>query len=398
MPTIQLTQQFVRDAGCTPGKRKCDFYDAACKGLILEVRATGGKTYYLRYQDKRGKTRQIRLAQESDVSLQQARKLAEARRKEVAWGRDPAAERDEAKKVPTFSTFTAQYLEFVQGYKRSWQTDESLLRNHLIPRFGKKYMDEITRDDIVKMHRSRLEEGAKPGSANRLLIMMRYIFNLALRWETPNLKSNPTKGVPLYEENNKKERYLSNDEAQRLYQAVCDSGSPMLRYIVPMLILTGARKREVLDAQWEDFDLANRRWRIPMTKSGKARHVPLSDGAVQILTTIPKLNACPWVFANPDTRKPFVSIFCAWDTARKKVGLGDVRIHDLRHSFASLLVNSGRTLYEVQHLLGHTQVKTTQRYAHLSQATLLDAANTASRAMAGRMLPMLAVEPSALSA
>jgi integrase len=103
-----------------------------------------------------------------------------------------------------------------------------------------------------------------------------------------------------------------------------------------------------------------------------------------------------WAFANPDTGKPYVSVFCAWHTARKSVGLSDVRMHDLRHSFASLLINSGRTLYEVQHILGHTQVKTTQRYAHLSQDTLLAAANAATVAVGAVMLP--AVQPIALAA
>jgi site-specific recombinase XerD len=101
---------------------------------------------------------------------------------------------------------------------------------------------------------------------------------------------------------------------------------------------------------------------------------------------VPRLSDCAWVFANPATRKPFVSIFYAWNTARTRAGLADVRIHDLRHSFASLLVNSGRTLYEVQHLLGHTQIKTTQRYAHLSQETLLEAANAATKAVGTVML------------
>jgi hypothetical protein len=92
---------------------------------------------------------------------------------------------------------------------------------------------------------------------------------------------------------------------------------------------------------------------------------------------------CEWTFPNPDTKKPFVSIFCAWNTARQSVGLGDVRVHDLRHSHASFLVNAGRTLYEVQHILGHTQVKTTQRYAHLSNDTLLDATNSVNTALGG---------------
>ena len=388
MPTVTLNPSMVTQLTCPAQKQKVDLFDQTTKGLMLEVRQSGGKTYYLRYQDSRGKTRQMRLADAEDVLLSQARSLADKARNKIAMGIDPNEEKAAIKAVPTFGTFAAQYLEFVQGYKRSWQTDESLLRNHLIPRFGKKYMDEISREDIIKMHRSRLAEGAKPGSANRLLIMMRYIFNLALRWETPNIKSNPTKGVPLYEENNKKERYLSSDEAKRLYEAVCASPNQMLRFIVPLLILTGARKRELLDAKWADFDLDRRTWRISMTKTGKARHVPLNDGALQILGLIAREPGCEWLVPNPKTSKPFVSIFAAWNTARTLAGLSDVRIHDLRHSFASLLINQGRTLYEVQHLLGHTQVKTTQRYAHLSQDTLLAASNAGMRGLGGMFMPL----------
>jgi integrase len=325
-----------------------------------------------------------------DLLLSDARRLAERVGRQVALGEDPLQKKQEARAVPTFAAFIEQqYMPYIRSYKRSWSTDVSLLKNHLLPRFGRRYMDEITRQDIQKMHHDRRATGAAAGSANRLLIMMRFIFNLALRWEVPGIKANPCKGVPLMEENNKKERYLSGEEAQRLYEGVCASPNPMLRYIVPMLILTGARKREVLDAKWEDFDFNRCIWRIPMTKTGKARHVPLSDGAMAILSTMPRDMACPWTFPNPDTGKPFVSIFCAWNTARKQAGLADVRVHDLRHSFASLLINQGRTLYEVQHLLGHTQVKTTQRYAHLSQDTLLAAANAATRALDGYMVPVV---------
>jgi integrase len=167
----------------------------------------------------------------------------------------------------------------------------------------------------------------------------------------------------------------------------------MLQYIVPMLILTGARKREVLDAKWQDFDLLRRIWRIPTPKSGKARHVPLSDGVISLLSAMPRDKGCDWTFANPDTGKPYVSIFWAWDSARTKADLADVRIHDLRHSTASFLVNAGRTLYEVQHILGHTQVKTTQRYAHLSHDTLLAATNSVNTALGGMFMPMVSASP-----
>lgn len=374
--------------------------DSRIRGLQLEVLPTGSAKWRLRYGTHHGRKRTcITLGNAFALSLADARALAEGHLREILLGNDPQQAKQAAKQVPTFAEFIdQQYLPYVKNYKRSWQTDVSLLRNHLLPRFGKRHLDEIRREDIVKLHHDRHASGAAPGSANRLLIMMRYVFNLALRWEVPGVKSNPSHGIPMMQENNKRERYLSVDEAQRLYDAVCQSKNPMLRYIVPMLILTGARKQEVLTAQWQDFDLDRRLWRIPLAKSGQARHVPLSDGALSILRELSQHSSCPYPFANPQTRKPYVSIFHPWHTARCKVGLSDVRIHDLRHSFASLLINSGRTLYEVQTILGHTQVKTTQRYAHLANDTLLAAANTATAVIGNAMAPKLPVGEGPLSA
>ena len=394
MARVTLTNQLVKTIDCPSNKKKTELFDIHSKGLSLEVRATGGKTYYRRYRDSRGRIRQIKLGDERELSLADARLLADKIGRQVAMGDDPLEEKQLVRTVPNFADFIEeQYMPYVKSYKRSWDTDVSLLKNHLLPRFGKRYMDEITRQDIVKMHADRKASGAAPGSANRLLIMMRYIFNLTLKWEVPGIKTNPCKGIPLMEENNKRERYLSVEEAQKLYGAVCSSENTMLKFIVPMLILTGARKREVLDARWEDFDLARRVWRIPITKSGKARRVPLSDGALTLLATMPRKSDCPWAFANPATEKPYVSFFCAWNTARKKVGLQDVCVHSLRHSHASFLINAGRTLYEVQNILGHTQVKTTQRYAHLSHDTLLDATNSVNTALGGMFVPMVSASP-----
>jgi integrase len=384
MRQIILTQAGANSAKCAAELTKQEITDRECKGLVLEVRRSGGKTYYLRYTGYRGKQRQYRIGNAAVLTLQQARHIARATLNQVATGQDPLDQKAAAKKVPTFAQFIdEQYLPHIKTYKRSWGTDVSILKNHLLPRFAKRYMDDITRQDIVKLHLDRKASGAAAGSANRLLIMMRFIFNLALRWEVPGIKDNPTKNVPLMPENNKKERYLSQDEARQLYAAVCQSDNPMLQYIVPMLILTGARKREVLDARWEDFDLDRRLWRIPTTKLGKPRHVPISDGVMSLLGSVP--DSPEYVFANPKTGKPYVSIFCSWNTARKLAGLPEVRVHDLRHSFASLLINNGRSLYEVQKILGHTQVKTTQRYAHLAPQTLLDASNVATLAVGSVM-------------
>ena len=344
---------------------------------MLEIRPTGYKAYYLRYSDERGRQRQLKLADARDLTLEQARKKAEQFRAKIALGEDPVAQRAERKTIPTFAEFIRdRYLPYVDGYKKAAWSDRSYLNNQILPVLGSLYLDQITKQDIIALHHGLRKKGYAPGTCNRSLILVRYAFNLAIRWEIPGMRGNPSKDVPLFEDHPKKERYLSQEETQRLYESVRKSENPMLQYIIPMLILTGARKREVLDAQWQDFDFENRRWRIPITKAGKPRHVPLSDGVLRLLATIPRKDNCPFVFPNPKTAKPYESIFNGWNSARKKVGLSDVRIHDLRHSFASFLINSGRSLYEVQRILGHTQIKTTQRYAHLSHDTLIDAANT----------------------
>ena len=385
MRQINLTQPAVNSAQCLPSLTKQEITDRECKGLVLEVRRSGGKTYYLRYTNYRGKQRQYRIGNATVLTLYQARHIARLTLNQIATGHDPSEEKAALKQVPTFGQFIhEQYLPHVKTYKRSWSTDVSYIKNHLLPRFANRYMDQITRQDILKMHRERSTTGAA-GSANRLLIMMRFIFNLAMRWEVPGIKANPCAAVPLLEENNKRERYLSSDEARVLYESVCKSDNQMLKYIIPMLILTGARKREVLDAKWEDFDLERRLWRIPTTKLGKPRHVPISDGVLSLLGSAPRVYAVDHVFANPATGKPYVTFYVSWNTARIRAGMPEVRIHDLRHSFASLLINNGRSLYEVQKILGHTQVKTTQRYAHLAPQTLLDASNAATLAVGAVM-------------
>jgi integrase len=302
-------------------------------------------------------------------------------RQQLAMNIDPFAAKANLKKAPTVKSFIDDsYMPYIKTYKRSWETDVSLIKNHVLPSLGKKYLDEVTKTDIIQFM-SKHAVTHKPGSVNRVIIMLRYIFNLSIRWETPGITKNPTAGIPLLEENNKKERYLTAPEAKKLIEQLKCSENTLLQYIIPMLILTGARKNEVLTATWDDFNFEQQSWRIPLSKSGKARYVPISDGVAYLLATVPRLDDCPYVFANPKTLLPYVSIFGSWNTARKAVGLADVRIHDLRHSFASFLVNNGRSLYEVQRILGHTQIKTTQRYAHLSQESLLAAANEISKAV-----------------
>lgn len=156
----------------------------------------------------------------------------------------------------------------------------------------------------------------------------------------------------------------------------------MLVPFVQLLLLTGCRRGEALNAKKRDFDLANVRWLLPLPKGGEARYVPLTQGAIYVVQQAMALNekagplaaASEFLFANSKTGKPMSSIHFLWDKARAKAGLKEVRMHDLRHSFASAMVNMGMTLYDVKEMLGHANIKTTERYAHLSRERLRTAA------------------------
>lgn len=382
MPVVLLTSKLIAATSCPVGQGKLDLFDTECKGLQLEIRASGGRTWYLRYADRRGRQRQLKLADFRDFDLKQARIKATRLRREIAMGSSPAEEKDIVRAVPTLARFMEEtYLPFAMAYKRSWKNDTSYLKHHLYPKFGSKFLDEITQSEIINFHKTMRDSGYAPATANRCLNLISNIFNRAIAWNTPGITANPAKGIPMFEENNELQRFLSDDEINRLYASVLRSRNEQLRYIIPMLILSGARKREVLDAQWADIDISRRIWRVPISKSGRARHVPISDGLTELLDRIPRTDSNPFIVPDPKTGRPFTSVQYFWHLARSDAGLPNVRIHDLRHSFASLLINSGRSLYEVQKILGHSQIRTTQRYAHLSDATLHEASNAAAQSL-----------------
>ena len=148
-----------------------------------------------------------------------------------------------------------------------------------------------------------------------------------------------------------------------------------LPYIISLLSLTGVRMSNALQACWSEFNEANQTWVIPMTKSGRPQTIQLSNEVIQLIQILPSRGQSEYLFPNPLTGKPFGTIFHSWDTARKNVGLSHVRLHDLRHTFASLLINAGHSLYVVQKALGHHNPKVTMRYAHLADDTLKQANN-----------------------
>lgn len=269
------------------------------------------------------------------------------------------------------------YLPHVQLRKRSWQVDARIARQHLSPAFGDRRLADIEPHEVEKWLRDLSVQGLAPATCNRTLAVFKSICSLAGTHGLLPVGQSPCAGVLPFKIHTLRERYLTPDEARRLMRELERSSRPEATAI-RLLLLTGARKSEIIKARWEHIRLDLRLLIVPLSKSGKPRHIPLSDEAITVIRSIQHQPGCPWLFPGHAPGKPLSDIYVFWNKLRRSLGLADVRIHDLRHTFASFLVNAGHSLYEVQKLLGHSDPRTTMRYAHLGQASLMAAAETVS--------------------
>ena len=377
MPIVTLNAAFCAAAQCDPSKRRVDFYSDAHVGFGLECRASGSKSYFQRYHDPNGKQRQVTIAAYGEVTFDQARKAAQKIRSEAVLGGDPAAKQAKKKAIPLYRELAEMHLTYAANHHRS-DGAQRIIRNHLISRFGKMRLDEIKQQDITKWLAEKRQEMA-PSSVAKLKTTLSKSFELARQWEL--FDGNPTKHAWSEKYNNARERYLTSDEANALKLACECSPNPQLKNIVALLLLTGARKSELLKAKWSDIDIDKRTWTLNMTKNGRRRHIPLSQGAMAVIGQLPKYLDCPWLLPNPQTMLPFTDIKRSWMQARKAAGLNDVHLHDLRHSFASNLVNGGVDILRVSRLMGHVNLASSSRYSHLAADQLLAASEAGSAHM-----------------
>ena len=378
---LLLSPSFVKSATCPTGSKKIDFFDIDQRGFMLEVRCSGGKTFYQRYTDARGRERQFKIGPADVLGLSAARRKARTISAQALVGVDPQARRAELRTIPTLSELVRdRYLPHVKSYKRSWQTDETVLRVHILPVLGSQYIDQVASEPIATLVQRMRDKGYATGTTNRVVIVLRHIFNLARKWRVPGIGENPTAGIALAPDVNR-ERFLSVEEAQRLIASIEQDENEVARKAIMLLLLTGARRNEITHAKWEHVDCDKRTLLVPLSKSGKPRSIALNASAIALLRTI-RAGVSPDIFPSPATDRPSPSLYFPWQRIRVRAGMPDLRLHDLRHSFASFLVNSGVSLYVVQGLLGHAHTRYTQRYAHLTPDTLLNAAETMSGVIA----------------
>ena len=374
MPIVRITPHFVQSVGCPAGMNKIDFFDDRIRGFMLEVRASGGKTYYQRYTDERGRERQFKIGPADVLSLQQAKRKAVQIKSEAILGGDPQRDRKDRRNIPTLQHFVIEkYLPFIKSYKRSWKTDETVLRIHILPELGRYFLDEIKPEFVIELTNKLRSKQYAPGTVGRVIVILRYIFNLAVKWKAMPSGTNPAREIPVPPDV-QRSRYLSKEEAARLLASIRADENQIAAKAIMLLFLTGARRNEVTQAEWSYVDWQRRTLFVPRSKNGHPRHVQLNSAAIELLKSVPRIKGNPYIFPAPTTDRPMPHLFFPWDRIRKRAELTDLRLHDLRHSFASFLVNNGEELYEVQKLLGHSNPRTTQRYAHLSRDRLARAA------------------------
>jgi len=399
MPRVPLSPAFVKSAMCPDGMRKIDFFDSEQRGFMLEVRCSGGKTYYQRYTDDRGRERQFKIGPASVLSLAAARRKAKTTAAEALIGTDPQERRAELRRIPTLAELVRdRYLPHVKSYKRSWYTDETVLRVHILPALGSQYADLVRAEPISALVEHMREKGYATGTTNRVVIVLRHIFNLARKWRVPGVSENPTAGINLAPDVNR-ERFLSLEEAKRLIASIEQDENEVAAKAIMLLLLTGGRRNEITFARWEFVDWDKKTLLVPLSKSGKPRSIALNAAAMELLRSIRDTSISDFIFPSPVTGKPSASLYFPWHRIRTRAGLPDLRLHDLRHSFASFLVNKGVSLYVVQGLLGHAHTRYTQRYAHLTPDTLREAAEAVGIVIAGasRGFAVAASEPDAAS-
>jgi len=366
----ELTDAIVK-ALEAPRKGNKIYYDARLPGFGCRVTAAGERAFILNFRTRSGRERRFTIGRADRAhgwSAAAARKEASALKDRIRAGFDPLAELEAEREAPTVGRLCERYEEEHLPKKRqsSRRDDKGMITKEVLPIMKHLKVAEVTFSDIDGLHRKITKRG-RPHRANRTVALLSKMFNLAIKWGWRS--DNPAKGVERNPEI-KRERYLMADELARLTKALASHEDQQAANIIRLLLLTGARSGEVRSATWDQFDLKNGIWTKPggTTKQKTLHRIPLSAPARQLLAGLraaskPKSEA-EYVF--PGRLGSYrQNIKDAWVEISKTAKINGVRMHDLRHTFASLLASAGLSLPVIGALLGHTQPQTTHRYAHL---------------------------------
>jgi integrase len=364
-----------------PGEKQIYVYDTELPGFGFRVMPSGVKSFFVQYGPTR---RRVTIGHYGILTVDQARREAARLLAEVALGDDPAEVRAEKRKGFTVADLAARYLEdhaTIKKKPRSIKEDMRLLEKIILPALGKRKVKDITRTDVARFHHSLRET---PTQANRALALLSKMFNLAEKWGFRPDNSNPCRHVEKYKEK-PRERFLTDDELARLGRVLseCDE-HPSAITCIRLLLFTGCRRGEILGLRWENVFLEEGFFVLEDSKTGK-RMVPINQPTREVLETAVRRDDNPFVCWGEKPGQALVGITKIWDRIRKRAGIEDVRLHDLRHSYASEAAGAGLGLNLIGALLGHTQAQTTKRYAHLALEPLKGATDLVGNKIAEAM-------------
>ena len=392
----RITQKLISKLSPAPQGNYIE-YDSEIPGFGVRITATGVVAFILNYRIH-GRERRYTIGRYPELTATAARERALQLRGRVLDGHDPLEERERDRSEPTLGDLADQYLhEYAVTHKRptSIRNDCEMIEKIIVPKLGKLRLKSIGKKDIESLHASLK---STPYRANRVLALLSKMFTLASQW---GLRAdNPAHGVPRFNED-RRERWLSAEEIGRFWEALENYKDQNAANALRLLLLTGAREGEVLKSDWDQFDLERGIWTKPShhTKQKKIEYVPLSKAAVALLIEMKSKSSGGPLFPGAKRKgkggkltggDKRVSLRRPWVQACKAAGLVEaikvkgkkqiitrhrplVRIHDLRHTYASHLVSAGMSLQIVGKLLGHTQPQTTARYAHVADAALRNA-------------------------
>ena len=370
-----------------PMERDVDYYDEDLKGFGVRVRPSGRKTYFVMMRHK-CVMRRFTVGTHGSVAPEQARLKAKQIISDLAIDKNPTAEVEALRNAITIKSLAARFLdEYVPIHcKPNTQSEyKRCIEIFINPEIGTMRLVSVERTDVAKLHHSLRRI---PYQANRVLGVLSVMFSQAENWNLRPIASNPCRGVKKYKET-KRERYLNKEELKRLGLAlrVEEEFAPTAVACVRLLLLTGCRLGEIQTLKWSYLDLDAHLAFLPDSKTGK-KTLYFGAVAVELLRSIPKIKDNPYVITGDIEGQYLSDMQKPWRRIRKAAGIPDVRLHDLRHTFASSGVGLGQGLPNIGRLLGHSQPQTTARYAHLAADPSLAAADKISANLANLIQPV----------
>jgi integrase len=383
----RISKRSVDALTCPPGKDRIFLWDDSIAGFGVVAFPSGKKAYVCQYR-RDGLSCRVTIGSHGRLTPNQARGETRKLLGSVEAGADTARSRRQARSVRAFGDVAEDFLRFHVEAKRKAITAAEyrrVLKSVILPTLGRKRVDVINQADMVRIHTALSES---PYEANKVLAIVSSMWNWATSRAEPGLGPNPCVRIGRYPER-ARERFLTGEELARLGGALRGAKiDPFAASAILLLILTGARLREILDAQWSRVDYERGIIFLPDSKTG-AKPIYLNAAALAILAGIPHLEGNPHIIPGSKPGAPMSGIDRPWYAVTKAAGLGGLRIHDLRHSFASVGAGSALGLPVLGKLLGHMKTSTTSRYAHLDADPVRRAAETIGAAISSAMNSLL---------